>query len=645
MANSTAINKQEKLEKQKEIVNKLMFIPIIALLAIVPLIMRVQEIALEPALADALNIDTITDIFSNYKATAIIIISISILILTFLVFQKDMIKKDKYIKIYAISAGVFIFITFLATIFSSNSSTAWWGLPGRSEGFIITACYILILFYTILSFRNYTNFKWILVALAFLIVVTTVIGAFQYFGYDLFIHVDFFKRMIMSQEQYQSVGSISGIIEDKTIYGTMFHYNYMGSFSAMMVPLFMTLTLFLRSKKQKLLCGCISICSLFLLFGSSSRAGFIGLMLAVLVGIFIFGKKIVKKWKVTIPILIALAVVVVGFNAMTRGTIFRRIPTLINESIGLLSGSDNSFNYKDHIPVRDVINEDRSAKIVFQNATLVLGETDGSITFSDEAGNPVVYTEAEDVYTTTDERFANVSFTNVDLIVPEGQVAPKVTNMYVNGLSTFLFKTDSAEGTVLCDAYPVQKMDIDEPETIGFRGKEQLGSARGYIWSRSIPMMKDTFLIGYGPDTYAAKFPQNDLLGKWWAYDTPNMIVDKVHNLYLQYFINNGGLALLGFLVLVIAYIIQSFKLYALKGFYENKEILGIATTLAIIGYLGAGMFNDSVVSVAPIFWVLLGIGIAINFMIQKEKIENSKRVAHVTVDLKSKKHLRESNS
>ena len=224
-------------------------------------------------------------------------------------------------------------------------------------------------------------------------------------------------------------------------------------------------------------------------------------------------------------------------------------------------------------------------------------------------------------------------------------MAPKVTNMYVNGLSTFLFKTDSAEGTVLCDAYPVQKMDIDEPETIGFRGKEKLGSARGYIWSRSIPMMKDTFLIGYGPDTYAAKFPQNDLLGKWWAYDTPNMIVDKVHNLYLQYFINNGGLALLGFLVLVIAYIIQSFKLYALKGFYENKEILGIATTLAIIGYLGAGMFNDSVVSVAPIFWVLLGIGIAINFMIQKEKIENSKRVAHATVDLKSKKHLRESNS
>ncbi len=640
MANSTAINKQEKLEKQNKLVNKLMFIPIVLLLAIVPLIMRVQQIILEPALADAMNTDIITDIFSNYKATAIIIISIGILILTFLVFQKDMLKKDKYIKIYASGAGLFIGITFLATIFSSNSNTAWWGLAGRSEGFIITACYILILFYTVLSFRNYTNFKWILGALAFLVFVSTVIGVFQYFGYDLFIHVNFFKRMIMSQEQYQSLGSISGIIEDKTIYGTMFHYNYMGSFAAMMVPLFMTLTLFLRSKKQKLLCGFVTFCSLFLLFGSSSRAGFIGLMLAVLVGILLFGKKIIKKWKFTIPILIAIAVIIIGFNAITRGTIFRRIPTLINESIGLFSGSDDSFNYKDHIPVRDVINENRSAKIVFQNATLVLGEADGDVTFSDEAGNPVAYTEVEGNYTTTDERFNNVSFTNVDLTVPEGQVAPKVINMYVNGLSTFLFKTDSAEGTVLCDAYPVEKMDIDEPETIGFKGKEKLGSARGYIWSRSIPMMKETFLIGYGPDTYVAKFPQNDLLGKWWAYDTPNMIVDKVHNLYLQYFINNGGLALLGFLVLVITYIVQSFKLYAFKGYYENKEIMGIATFLSVMGYLGAGMFNDSVVSVAPIFWILLGTGIVLNFIINQEKTEMQKRVVHATVDMKSRKHL-----
>lgn len=635
---NTSINKQEKLEKQRIIINKLMFIPIILLLAIVPLIMRLQQIYLEPALADALNRVSINDVFSNYKATAIIIITIGMGILTFLVFQKEMLKKDKYILIYTVGGGMFLVVSLLATVLSNYSSTAWWGVAGRAEGFVITACYIVILFYTILSFRTYSNYKWVVIALSFLIVVSTIIGVFQYFGYDLFTNVEFFKRLIMSKEQYASVTSIDGLIDEKVIYGTMFHYNYMGSFAAMMVPLFMTLTLFIKNKKQQLCCGLITICALFLLFGSSSRAGFIGLVAAIIAGIIIFGKKILRQWKVTIPILIAIAVVIVGFNAMTRGTIFRRIPTLINESIGLFTGSDASFDYKDHIPVRDIINEGRTVKIVFQKDTLVLGEAEGNTTFFDETGNVVEYVYRDGSYTTKDERFANVAFEDVELIVPEGEVAPKVINMKYNKRPTFLFKTDSQEGTVLCDTYPIQKMELDEPETIGFNGKEKLGSARGYIWSRSIPMMKETFLVGYGPDTYAAEFPQNDLLGKWWAYETPNMIIDKVHNLYLQYFINNGGLALLGFLILVITYIVQSLKLYAFRSYYDNKDILGIGTCLAVIGYLGAGLFNDSVVSVAPIFWILLGLGIAINFMINKEKQDNQARVNQVVVKMESKK-------
>ena len=108
------------------------------------------------------------------------------------------------------------------------------------------------------------------------------------------------------------------------------------------------------------------------------------------------------------------------------------------------------------------------------------------------------------------------------------------------------------------------------------------------------------------------------------------MIIDKVHNLYLAIFINNGGLALLGFLIMLGAYLVQSFKLYALKGYYENKEILGIATTLAVVGYLGAGVFNDSVVSVAPIFWILLGAGMSVNYLINKEVDDNQKRMSKV---------------
>jgi hypothetical protein len=83
----------------------------------------------------------------------------------------------------------------------------------------------------------------------------------------------------------------------------------------------------------------------------------------------------------------------------------------------------------------------------------------------------------------------------------------------------------------------------------------------------------------------------------------------------LQIGINQGIIVLIAFLVLVSAYIIESLKLYGLKRDYQNGQIIGIAVMLSVIGYLGAGLFNDSVVSVAPIFWILLGAGIAINYL------------------------------
>lgn len=110
------------------------------------------------------------------------------------------------------------------------------------------------------------------------------------------------------------------------------------------------------------------------------------------------------------------------------------------------------------------------------------------------------------------------------------------------------------------------------------------------------------------------------MLGKLYAYDTTQMIVDKPHNLYLQIGINEGGVALLAFLVMMAAHLIDSFRLYALRREYDGQQIVGAAVALAIIGYLGAGFFNDSIVSVAPIFWVLFGVGVAVNQLNRRQK-------------------------
>ncbi len=60
-------------------------------------------------------------------------------------------------------------------------------------------------------------------------------------------------------------------------------------------------------------------------------------------------------------------------------------------------------------------------------------------------------------------------------------------------------------------------------------------------------------------------------------------------------------------------YIAKSIKIYFKSQLQDEMEILGLGLFIAVIAYLLAGIFNDSVVSVAPIFWAVLGMGVAIN--------------------------------
>ncbi|WDC84980.1 O-antigen ligase family protein [Caloramator sp. mosi_1] len=120
-------------------------------------------------------------------------------------------------------------------------------------------------------------------------------------------------------------------------------------------------------------------------------------------------------------------------------------------------------------------------------------------------------------------------------------------------------------------------------------------------------------LFGTGIDTFMIFFPQNDVLGKLRFLYDPYIIVDKPHNLYLQISQQMGLLFFFVFVILVAGYIIQSIKIYFNAYFYKEIEVYGLGIFLGVIGYLSAALFNDSIVSVAPIFWILYGVGIGLN--------------------------------
>ena len=85
-----------------------------------------------------------------------------------------------------------------------------------------------------------------------------------------------------------------------------------------------------------------------------------------------------------------------------------------------------------------------------------------------------------------------------------------------------------------------KRVEMTNVEAVDFYGLEYLGSARGYIWSRTLPLLKKSLLAGTGPDTFKEVFPQNDYAGKIVYSDRPDMVIEKAHNDYLTKWVQTG---------------------------------------------------------------------------------------------------------
>ena len=606
----------KKFCKEKSIT---FFFPIALVLTIVPLIVRMRISEPDEDTLKLYGSSANSDLFTQNKEICLIFLSAIILIIAITCFKKFYEKKDKLINIMIICSLVFLGFTFLSALFSKYKHVAFWGIYDRSEGFITIACYILLFIYSIYTFKKTEEFKFILIPILILVYINGFLGLFQFFGSDL-IKTSLGGLIAIPSSYNIDPSKLSLAYESGTIYGTLYHYNYVGSFTSLVLPILFGACVIEDDIFLKLLSMGGSLVGLWLLFGSTSRAGIIGFGSIIFFACIFFGKLLLKKKKALLITLACLGVFAVGLNFATSGKIFRRIPSLVADGLSLFK--DNSdFDYRQHIPVQNIQHIDNNVVLTLPSDTLTISYENNDYVFRNSKNEVIDYKsefnskiKAYD-YTTTDANFSNISFRS-------GKIKSKTKNdglmLILNGSNEFMFITRDDNSMHLIDPKTLEEIDLDFPKTIGFNGKEKLASSRGYIWSRSIPLLKDTLILGSGPDTFSFDFPQHDLLGKFYAYGTTNMIISKAHNLFLQIGLNNGVVALIAFVILIMVYIVDSFRLYALKNKYDQKQILGSILALSILGYLFTGIFNDSVICVAPIFWIILGVGAAVNFINKK---------------------------
>lgn len=593
-----------------------LFTPILFAIVIIPLLVHLIIIDVESNEASLIGLESYGDFFSQSKSFVLLMITLFIIVYSIFTRKKTFQQTNQIPIAYLAASGVYVLFTILSTVFSEYRSIAFWGVHDRAEGAVILCSYIIIFLYSFFSFRNEKDIQHLIIALGVVTIISSFLGFFQYIGKDL-LFTDWGKFLIFSPWDFDKISDISSSSPPGRLYGTFYHWNYAGSFAASTVPLFSILALTTRTWRSRILILGTTVMALWILIGSSSRAGIIGVSIAFLFSLILFARKIAKHWKISLSFLIAATLAIIGLNAASNGALFFRIPTLVADITTIFQTSEQN-DYLSKLPVRNVTTQNNTATLVTQNGNILkFSLTSDDLILQDGDGHPVKTVNDNGVLRTIDKRFQNISVNFVQMGLQENSIGMCIN---IENQPQFYFQIDSKLNLQLSNSTGTVKIDsLDQPPTYGFAGKEKIGSARGYIWSRSLPIASKHLLLGAGPDTFVLHFPQNDLLGKYWAYGTTNMLVDKPHNLYLQILIGQGGIALLAFLAIVVLYLVDCIRLYSFKRTYRSKEYFATAICLGVVGYLGAGLFNDSVVSVAPVFWILLGVGIAINLQIRKE--------------------------
>lgn len=589
--------KNKPIKQNKMKYDLLIALPLVLVVAVVPLIVFLKVVPLEgPSLVFTNGQDNM-DFFSYYKMVWLLIftgLGLAIYFTRLFLNKTIELRKDK---IYY-PLGIYLFLAIASTIFATHKGVALIGFVDRYEGLYAIIAYVSLFFLAFNSIDNEKQVKAILVALGLSSLVMSLLGVTQFMGNDFFM-TDFGKNLILPKDYHHLADSLKFIFEtSRTVYGTLYNINYVGVYMSSVFALSTTIFILIKDWKYKSFFIIVSLSSFLTLLGSRSRAGMFSLILYAFLVLIFFRKFFFKHWKAFTAIMILITGVFIGFNQYREGLI-----------TNVLKSGIDSITTKREYDFQDIILEGNTASILFDTYSIKIISENEEILFLNENDQTLNVEFKDNIFRATEEPYNNHTF---ELQILDNYTVLISRISTITGGHIIRFVIDENNNLKVL-GYSLEFLDKIKAPYIGFEGRESLASNRGYIWSRTFPMIKDTILLGYGPDTYALHFPNNDYVGKMKGLSI-NTLVDKPHSLYMQIAVNTGLVSLISYMGIISVYFTSSFKAYYRKSNYNNfLEIAGLAIFLSTSIYLFTGISNDSLISVAPIFWVLIGLGYIIN--------------------------------
>lgn len=549
---------------------------------------------------------------------------------------------------------IYSFFIVVSTVFSQYHSLAIFGDSDRHEGMLAHLCYMAIVFLFIQVIKKESDLKAMFGALFLSAALVAVVGVCQFFGYDYFRQ--FYNNLLVPAYAVELVGVVQGVasgdIPVSAIFSVFGNSNFAGSYMTMLFSLTMAFAIGLRSP-WKFIFLPINIFIFINLVGSKSRSGVFSCLIALLI-LAVFQRKQLRANLKFFLCLLFLGIVSmfvmdahslksdnrffdsiisrknitsVGFSSQ-----FESLKLGLNEATVVFGGEPlrikfnerNEMEFYDSTGVKvhyrfepDEISQ--PSINVGNQPKLGMSGQNGSVTGLIDVNmsqvtslNKADKASVDRLPIVREEPGGYLFFQKGKLRGYEIYATPRLNLLKIGrgGPNFHLIHTN--KGFKICD-FRGDICDLKDVETFGFKGHEFFASGRGYIWSRTLPLLRRCMLVGYGPDTFIRYFPNHDYLGNLKFWGDIGMLIQKPHSLYLQIFFNSGLLSLLAILALFATYLWRSAKLYFYSSLENFSQNAGLAIFVAVIAYLITGIFNDSVVAVAPVFWSLLGLGIATN--------------------------------
>jgi len=144
--------------------------------------------------------------------------------------------------------------------------------------------------------------------------------------------------------------------------------------------------------------------------------------------------------------------------------------------------------------------------------------------------------------------------------------------------------------------------EIEKAKSNDENVKNKFGSGRGYIYKISLNIIQKYPLLGIGPDSLGAYFMEHYYLEPGYSY---KYLFDKAHSEYLQIAVCTGIPSLICYICIIATIGITMFK-----NFLKDTNNLSLfAVGISCLSYLIQASTNISVTHVAPMFWIMLGIG------------------------------------